>query len=286
MHAMATVMAPRGPQVADDEARHFSLLASRLEALGSSYGDLPAHDGLWESACATAGSLPARLAVEHCVHEARGLDVLPSTIAKFRNNGDDESAALLEGVIYPEEVTHCGAGVRWLTHLHAAAHAAPEEKEEGGVSGPSGGVSWPTESASLAAEALSSISSISSSASSSDWRVDARRHATVEAWFHALARAHFRGPLKPPFNEEARDRAGFTKGWYMPLAAAGGGGGEDQSQQEQNESTGLRPDADRSSNDAASGGRRASASAGGAGAAGTADKAAVEFASLAVAGQA
>lgn len=44
---------------------------------------------LWESAATTAHSLPARLAVEHCVHEARGLDVLPSTIAKFRNNGDE-----------------------------------------------------------------------------------------------------------------------------------------------------------------------------------------------------
>ncbi len=50
--------------------------------LGSSYGAMPAHDGLWESAAATAHSLPARLAVEACVHEARGLDVLPQTIAR------------------------------------------------------------------------------------------------------------------------------------------------------------------------------------------------------------
>jgi uncharacterized ferritin-like protein (DUF455 family) len=34
------------------------------------------------------------------VHEARGLDVLPSTVQKFRGNGDAESAALLEDVIY------------------------------------------------------------------------------------------------------------------------------------------------------------------------------------------
>ena len=50
--------------------------------LGSSYGAMEAHDGLWESAAATAHSLPARLAVESCVHEARGLDVLPQTIAR------------------------------------------------------------------------------------------------------------------------------------------------------------------------------------------------------------
>jgi hypothetical protein len=36
------------------------------------------------------------LVIEHCVHEARGLDVLPGTIAKFRNNGDEASAELLE----------------------------------------------------------------------------------------------------------------------------------------------------------------------------------------------
>ena len=89
--------------VAVDEARHFSLLSARLEALGSSYGALNAHDGLWNSATETAHSLEARLVIEHCVHEARGLDVLPSTIAKFRNGGDDESADLLEHIIYPEE---------------------------------------------------------------------------------------------------------------------------------------------------------------------------------------
>lgn len=55
---------------------------------------------LWESAFTTARSLPARLAVEHCVHEARGLDVLPNTVHKFRSNGDEETAALLWDVIY------------------------------------------------------------------------------------------------------------------------------------------------------------------------------------------
>ena len=105
-------------QVAADEARHFRMLAARLVELGSEYGALNAHDGLWDSAMETAGSLEARLVVEHCVHEARGLDVLPATIEKFRKNGDEPSATLLEGTIYPEEVTHCAAGVRWFRYLH------------------------------------------------------------------------------------------------------------------------------------------------------------------------
>ena len=39
--------------VAADEAMHFALLERKLAALGSFYGALPAHAGLWESAHAT-----------------------------------------------------------------------------------------------------------------------------------------------------------------------------------------------------------------------------------------
>lgn len=56
-------------KVAQDEGRHFTLLAERLKELGSSYGALPAHDGLWDSAASTSKDLLARLAIEHCVHE-------------------------------------------------------------------------------------------------------------------------------------------------------------------------------------------------------------------------
>lgn len=56
-------------KVAQDEGRHFTLLAARLKELGSFYGALPAHDGLWDSASATSKDLLARLAIEHCVHE-------------------------------------------------------------------------------------------------------------------------------------------------------------------------------------------------------------------------
>ncbi|KAJ0101188.1 hypothetical protein Patl1_05968 [Pistacia atlantica] len=99
-------------KVAQDEGRHFTLLAARLEELGSSYGALPAHDGLWDSAIATSKDLLSRLAIEHCVHEARGLDVLPATISRFRNGGDNKTADLLETVVYPEEITHCASGVK------------------------------------------------------------------------------------------------------------------------------------------------------------------------------
>ena len=102
--------------VAADEARHHGLLAQRLEALGAAYGDLPAHDGLWEAAAETAEDLLARLAVVPLVLEARGLDVTPGMIERLSRAGDAESAAILE-VIYRDEIGHVAAGQRWFEFL-------------------------------------------------------------------------------------------------------------------------------------------------------------------------
>jgi len=102
--------------VGDDEARHFTLLAGRLKALDSYYGDLPAHDGLWQSSMDTANSLPARLAIVPMVLEARGLDVTPKMIQQFKQARDDASADVLE-IILEEEVAHVAAGTRWFKYL-------------------------------------------------------------------------------------------------------------------------------------------------------------------------
>jgi uncharacterized ferritin-like protein (DUF455 family) len=37
--------------------------------------------------------------------------------------------------------------------------------------------------------------------------------------FHELSRKHFKGKLKEPFNHEARETAGMSKEWYLPIAA-------------------------------------------------------------------
>ncbi|WP_262691759.1 ferritin-like domain-containing protein [Kordiimonas aestuarii] len=103
-------------QVGDDEARHFSLLSARLKAIDSFYGDLPAHDGLWQSAEETKNSLPARLAIVPMVLEARGLDVTPRMIEQFKNAGDNTSAEVLK-TIYEEEVAHVATGTRWFKYL-------------------------------------------------------------------------------------------------------------------------------------------------------------------------
>jgi uncharacterized ferritin-like protein (DUF455 family) len=61
--------------VAADEALHFAIIQRHLASMGATYGDLPAHDGLWEAADATRHDVAARLAVVPMVLEARGLDV-------------------------------------------------------------------------------------------------------------------------------------------------------------------------------------------------------------------
>ncbi|MCH8917059.1 MAG: ferritin-like domain-containing protein [Alphaproteobacteria bacterium] len=100
-------------RIGAEEAHHFELLEGRLQAFGAAYGDLPAHDGLWEAALATSDDLLARLAVVPLVLEARGLDVTPGMITRLRGHGDGEGAAMLE-LILEEEIRHVAAGWRWF----------------------------------------------------------------------------------------------------------------------------------------------------------------------------
>ncbi len=102
--------------VADDEARHFQLLCQRLADFGCDYGDLPAHDGLWQAAQDTAHDLLARLSVVPMVLEARGLDVTPAMISRMKKFGDDKTAAILE-TIYGDEIRHVAVGRKWFVRL-------------------------------------------------------------------------------------------------------------------------------------------------------------------------
>jgi uncharacterized ferritin-like protein (DUF455 family) len=99
--------------VGADEAMHFALLDRRLAMLGSGYGALPAHDGLWQAAEATRQDALARLAVVPMVLEARGLDVTPPTIAAFERGSDAASAAILTRIL-SDEIRHVGVGTRWF----------------------------------------------------------------------------------------------------------------------------------------------------------------------------
>ena len=103
-------------KAADEEAKHFNLLCDCLERLGSHYGALPAHAGMWQAAEDTKDDLHGRLAVVPMVLEARGLDVTPGMIALFQQAKDDKTVDALQ-VIYAEEVSHVAYGSKWFNWL-------------------------------------------------------------------------------------------------------------------------------------------------------------------------
>lgn len=103
-------------RVAEEEALHYELLSQRLQETGHTYGDFPAHNGLWEMACKTADDVLLRMALVPRVLEARGLDVTPAMIERLQQAGDERSAAIL-GRILEDEIGHVLAGSRWFRHV-------------------------------------------------------------------------------------------------------------------------------------------------------------------------
>ena len=99
--------------VAYDEAKHHMMVEVRLNDFGVSYGDLPAHDGLWEASLETKDDFAARLAIVPMVLEARGLDVTPMMVANMQRFEDFETADILQ-VIHDEEISHVEAGTTWF----------------------------------------------------------------------------------------------------------------------------------------------------------------------------
>ena len=106
--------------VAQDEIRHFKMLASFLEKLDSKYGDLPVHKGLFEMAYKTNNSVIERMAVIPRYFEASGLDVNPKIVSKL--NSYKNIAIIKElidalDIIYIEEIDHVKKGDKWFKYL-------------------------------------------------------------------------------------------------------------------------------------------------------------------------
>jgi uncharacterized ferritin-like protein (DUF455 family) len=112
-------------QVGLEEAKHLGLLLHRLEELGGAYGDLPAHDGLWQAAAATGHDLLARIAIVPLVLEARGLDVGPPMQESLERADDQASAAILS-IIFRDEKRHVAFGAKWFRYLCERAGLPPE----------------------------------------------------------------------------------------------------------------------------------------------------------------
>ncbi len=113
--------------VAADEAMHFALLARKLRSLGSHYGALPAHAGLWEAAESTSGDVSARLAVVPMALEARGLDVTPATLERIRSQGDAHGARILTRIL-DDEIRHVRIGTSHFVAFCRRIGKTPENQ--------------------------------------------------------------------------------------------------------------------------------------------------------------
>ena len=115
-NSMGQVFVSDWLSVAADEAMHFALLDRKLDSLGSYYGALPAHDGLWCAAQDTAHDVAARLAIVPMVLEARGLDVTPATLERVRAQGDENGAKILKRIL-DDEICHVAFGAKHFQHV-------------------------------------------------------------------------------------------------------------------------------------------------------------------------
>lgn len=129
--------------VAAEESKHFKLLQQRLNDMGHQYGDMPAHNGLWEMAVKTDHDVLTRMALVPRVLEARGLDVTPGMIQRLEQVGDSETVEILH-IILAEEIGHVAIGSKWFKYCCEQQGVEPEatfrqllkEYMGGGLRGP------------------------------------------------------------------------------------------------------------------------------------------------------
>ncbi|MBW8846568.1 MAG: ferritin-like domain-containing protein [Burkholderiales bacterium] len=103
-------------RIAQEEAKHFTLLREHLLSLGFDYGDFDAHNALWDMAERTKHDLLARIALVPRTLEARGLDASPAVKRKLVGAGDRKAGEILD-VILHDEIGHVLAGNRWYRFL-------------------------------------------------------------------------------------------------------------------------------------------------------------------------
>jgi hypothetical protein len=95
-----------------DEVRHTLVFYRRLVALGGRKGEFPVMNYEWGVVC-MLDSLPARLAVQNRTFEAGELDLFRQLIERWREVGDEETAAMLDGIL-ADEIQHVRFANQWL----------------------------------------------------------------------------------------------------------------------------------------------------------------------------
>lgn len=103
-------------KVAADEVRHFLMLQSLLEDLGSYYGQIEVHNALFEASQDTQ-TLLERMAVVPRYLEANGLDATPLILRKLQSHQNDPTVRKIVAalhIILEEEIEHVRIGDHWF----------------------------------------------------------------------------------------------------------------------------------------------------------------------------
>lgn len=98
-----------------DEARHVQVLYRRLLEMGGHKGEFPIATFEWMITSAL-DSIVARLATQNRTFEAGAMDVVKSLARGFRSGGDEETSAVLEGIL-ADEIQHVRFANRWIKRL-------------------------------------------------------------------------------------------------------------------------------------------------------------------------
>jgi uncharacterized ferritin-like protein (DUF455 family) len=95
-----------------DEARHVALLYRRLTEMGGRKGEFPIMNYDWSVSCMTE-TLPARLTLQNRTLEGGEMDLLRQLMLRWRQQGDDDTAAIMEAIL-ADEIQHVRFANQWL----------------------------------------------------------------------------------------------------------------------------------------------------------------------------
>jgi uncharacterized ferritin-like protein (DUF455 family) len=98
-----------------DESRHTRLMFRRLREIGGYKGEFPVMNFEWSITCMME-SLSARLAIQNRTFEGGEIDLLRHLVKMWREAGDEDTAALLDGILV-DEIQHVRYSNVWFKQM-------------------------------------------------------------------------------------------------------------------------------------------------------------------------
>lgn len=95
-----------------DEQKHFKMYVNRMNDFGVDFGDFPVNDYFWRQ-MQKINTFDQYFAVMALTFEAANLDFARSYAEIFHKFEDEKTGKILD-IVYQDEISHVGFGVRWL----------------------------------------------------------------------------------------------------------------------------------------------------------------------------